>query len=627
MDYAGIGFKAGLEVHQQLDTGKLFCRCQPVLLNNEPDSTIKRYLRPTASEMGEFDPAALEQYQKGHHYCYESFNDFSCEIELDEAPPKEADKEALKTVIEIALITNSKILEKNFVMRKLVIDGSNTSGFQRTVLISMGGKIKLKYKALGIQTIVLEEDSARFNRQDKNEVVYRTDRLGIPLIELATEPELFTPEEVKEAALAIGNIFRRTGKAKRGLGTIRQDLNVSIRGGTRVEIKGTQNLLEIDEFAKREAQRQLNLLEIKEELKKRGAKESDLNETPVDVTTVFENTECKFIKNAKESTVLAVKLKKFEGILGKELQQNRRFGTELADYVKARAGTSGLIHSDELPAYGITKNEVLTVQKELSIQPNDGFALVVAPKEKALKAIEVILQRCITALKEVPAETRNALEGGNTSYSRPLAGAERMYPETDLAPIKISKKEIAQIKKDLPLSAKQRLELYTKEFGLSTALANKMKLNNFARFFEKLVKQGHDPTKTAVILLEGLKQVKRMGADTSNLSNEMLEEFLLKIKNKEIRKEVHVEMLFAWAKNPQKPLDEILKEKNMVLASKNEVQTIVKEIINKNQKTIQEKKEHALSALMGEAMQQLKGKASGKEISEVLRRQLKDALK
>lgn len=627
MGYLGVEFKAGLECHQQLDTKKLFCRCPAILREEAAHGTVKRFLRPSASEVGEFDAAALEQFQRGHSYFYEYHNDTNCEIELDEAPPKEIEPQALKTILEVALMTNAKVLKKIFVMRKLVIDGSNTSGFQRTALVALGGKIKMKNKDLGIQTIVLEEDSARPIRKNGNEISYRLDRLGIPLIELATEPELHTPEEVKEAALAIGKLFRLTGKAKRGLGTIRQDINVSIKDGTRIEIKGVQDLEGIDEYVRREIGRQKALLEIKEELNKRGAAENDLEEKPVDITGVFSDTKCGFIKNAKQSAVLAVRLKKFKKILGTELQPGRRFGTELSDYVKARSGAKGIIHSDELPAYGISEKELAKAQNILSCGQNDAFVFVVAEKEKAEKAIQTVLSRCIAALRHVPAETRNALEGGNTEYSRPLSGSARMYPETDLAPIEIPQKELAEIKKGLPLNEEQRFLLYTKKFGLSEKLAKQMKLNNFARFFEELAKAGFDPTTTATVLLDGLKHIKRTGADTNSISNEMLKEFFNRLKMGEIKREIYMDVLAGWAKNPQKTLSAILFEHNISSAGRKEIEKTIKEIVEKNKKLIKENGTHATAALMGEAMQKLKGHARGKEVSEILAKELQKAVK
>ncbi|MDO8627360.1 MAG: Glu-tRNA(Gln) amidotransferase GatDE subunit E, partial [Candidatus Diapherotrites archaeon] len=234
-DYKDLGLKAGLECHQQLDTGKLYCHCPGELTEAKPEFLFHRKIRPTPSELGEYDKAALEAFSKNYTYSYESYNALNCLVELDEEPPQSINKKALDTVLEVALLADSSVLDEFQTMRKAIIDGSTVSGFQRTMLVSLGGKIKLLNKEIGIATIMLEEDASRTIAKTENGITYRIDRLGIPLIELATQPELHTPEEVKECALKIGELFRITGKAKRGIGTIRQDVNISIREGTRVE--------------------------------------------------------------------------------------------------------------------------------------------------------------------------------------------------------------------------------------------------------------------------------------------------------------------------------------------------------------------------------------------------------
>ena len=332
IDYKELGLKAGLECHQQLDTGKLFCRCPSILREEKPDFAIRRHLRAVASELGEYDAAALEAQRKELSYIYEGYNDTTCLIEADEEPPKNIEPEALNTILKIALMVGAKVPDALQVMRKTVIDGSNTSGFQRTMLVALGGKIKLKNKTIDVQTIVLEEDAARPMQKGEKEITYRLDRLGVPLIELANAPQLESPEEVKECALAIGNIFRLTGKAKRGLGTIRQDLNVSIARGARVEIKGVQELGKIDEYVKREIQRQMKLLELREEMKRRNIFEEDFwggNAKLAELTEIFRKTESKIIANAfqKEQAVVGVKLGKMRGLLGFELQPNKKFST------------------------------------------------------------------------------------------------------------------------------------------------------------------------------------------------------------------------------------------------------------------------------------------------------------
>jgi glutamyl-tRNA(Gln) amidotransferase subunit E len=609
LDYQKIGLKAGLEVHQQLDTGKLFCRCPSLLREDKADIRVKRRLRAVASELGEFDRAALEAAGKEQVFVYEGYKDSTCELEFDECPPREADSEAVETALKVALMLGSQALDEITVMRKAVVDGSNTSGFQRTMLVALGGALELRNKKVGVQSIVLEEDAARPVEKSEGKIVYRVDRLGIPLIELATAPELGTPEEAKECALKIGEVLRRTCKAKRGLGTIRQDLNVSIACGARVEIKGVQALEMIGLYVEREAQRQLALLQLREELKK-AAKKTTL--AARDISSVFKQTECKFLKG---KTVFGAKAAGLAGLLGTELQPGRRFGTELAEHVRAKTGLRGILHSDELPAYGVSKTEVDKVRSALGCGKNDAFILLQATAEKAKKAFGVIQGRIASAQKGIPEETRNALEDGNTAYSRPLPGAARMYPETDLEPIRISPEKLKRIGKELPLSVQERERLYRGK-GLSEKLVRKMVLDNKACFFEELLAKGVNATTAATLLLETTVQLKREGI---GVSNAMIEGLLLAEKKGTVTREVFTEILREWSSKPEKSLEELLEELNIGASSEKEIRDAIKKIVAENSGLIGEKGTHAIGALMGDAMKQLRGKATGREISRILK--------
>ena len=622
LDYKKIGLKCGLECHQQLDTDKLFCRCPSVLRDDKPDFVIERKIRAVASELGEFDRAALEAVGKGITYKYEAYNGTNCLIEIDEEPVKPADTEALETILKVALMAKSNILDELFVMRKQVSDGSVVSAFQRTMLASIGGELELSGKRVGVQSMALEEDAGRPTAKKEGEITYRIDRLGIPLIELATAPELFTPEEVKECALKIGELFRRTCKAKRGLGTIRQDVNISIAGGSRVEIKGVQELELIDEYVRREAQRQLALIELKQELAKRKISEKNFEDLHVaDLSQIFSETQCKFLKG---KTVFGVALHRMQGLLGKELQPSRRFGTEVADYVKARTGLAGILHSDELPAYGISEKEIEYARHKLNCVMDDAFVIVQADTARAQRALAVVAERCKMALHGVPEETRNALEGANTEYSRPLPGAARMYPETDLAPVRITAERLYALEKELPLAVAEREKLYAGK-GMSRNLVDGMKLNNYACFFEELLKKGINATTAASLLLEGLTQLRREGVE--GISDEMVEELLLAEKNGKITKGILLDVLRLWCKSQGKSIEEILKELNVERVGSGEVEKLIAELVRKNSNLVEEKGEHAAGALMGDAMRLLKGKADGSTVSRILKEELAKAAK
>ncbi len=626
VDYKAVGLKAGLEVHQQLDTGKLFCRCASKLVNREPDFRFTRKLRLAASELGEFDRAALEQFKKGVVYEYEFFDDCCCLVEADEEPPKQADEEALKVALKIALMCNAHVFDELVVMRKIVIDGSNVSGFQRTMLIAENGRVDIGNKKIGIQTIVLEEDAARPMKREGNKIVYRLDRLGIPLIEIATAPQLKTPQEVKLCALKIGELLRRTCKVKRGLGTIRQDINISIKNGARIELKGVQELELIDKYVENEVKRQLALLEIKEELAKRKLSEKELRLDYKDLSELFKGTQCKIIASglSKGKRVFGIKLSKFAGLIGKEVQPSRRFGTELADYIKARHGLAGLFHSDELPRYGITEQEVASVKEALACKAQDAFVLLVTDKSTAKKAFETIIERCKIALKGVPEETREALPDGNSCYKRPLPGSARMYPETDIPKTVVSKEMIEQLKKELPLTVEERLALY-KKHGLSEKLANEMKLSNYACFFEELIKQGFDAKRCAVLLLEELKNLERQGINMENIKEKDIVE-LLKAEQKGFNRDLSIEVLKEKGKHAEKSINEIIESFKASKVSEEEAKALIAKIVERNKKLVAEKKEHAINALMGEAMKELKGKLEAKLVAKMLKEAIEKAL-
>ena len=355
LNYKELGLKAGLEIHQQLDTkNKLFCKC-PTILKDLTDSNneFSRYLRPTQSEMGKVDLAALEESKYNRKYVYKTY-DTTCLVENDEEPPSELNEDAIDLTLEIALLFNMEIIDEIHTMRKIVIDGSNTTGFQRTALVATNGCMEVDGDPIGVTVLCLEEEAAQKVTDSKTEVTYSLDRLGIPLVEIATSADIKTPEQAKKVAEYIGMILRSTGKVKRGLGTIRQDINISIAQGARVEIKGVQMLGMIDKIVENEAIRQINLLDIRKKLEERNA---SVEEDIIDVTDVFKNTECKLIqKSIKKGKVLAICLRGFGGLVGWEIQPNRRLGSEFSD--RAKGYTGGIFHTDEMPKYGVSAEEV-----------------------------------------------------------------------------------------------------------------------------------------------------------------------------------------------------------------------------------------------------------------------------
>ena len=364
---------------------------------------------------------------------------------MDEEPPHPINLDAVKVVLTASLMMNMQPVDEVHVMRKTVIDGSNTTGFQRTTIIALDGWIKVGDKIIPMQASSLEEDAARkTGTQDEGKTIrYRIDRLGIPLIEVATAPVIYSPQEAQEVAFAIGRILRDTGKVMRGLGTIRQDLNVSLPNGALIEIKGVQELDLIATVVDYEVQRQLNLIAIKEELAKRGITPDSLKADFVDVTGLFKATKSKVIRKAvdKNQKVLAVKLSGFNGLTGRELMPNFRLGSELSDYAKFWGRVGGIFHTDEVLAnYGITPEEVKALREAVGAAEDDAVVFVADTAENTHDALKAVVERAQVACKCIPQETRTAKDDGTTRYMRPRPGAARMYPETDIPPQPITRR-------------------------------------------------------------------------------------------------------------------------------------------------------------------------------------------
>lgn len=617
----------GLEIHQQLDTGKLFSRTPTTLREDAPEFTFTRRLHAVASETGKMDAAALEAMHKKQTFVYQGHHENTSLVETDEEPPHEMDANALNAALEVSLLCHATIADAIVVMRKTVVDGSNPSGFQRTAQVSFGGNITLNDETLiRVQGIAIEEDSARPIEKKEHEIIYRLDRLGFPLIELATMPDIHTPEKAKETALKIGEVMRITGRVKRGLGSIRQDINISVPGGARVELKGVQELDLIDEYVRREMQRQNVLLEVKEQLKKEGLTHDLINsQAGINITSMVQKYTSKMIQSAlqKKQAIYAVRLPFMQGKMGKEVQLERRIGSEISSYVKARAGLQGLLHGDEtLSNYGITPENVLEIRNTLHCHEKDSFALVIGEEGKCTHAIGVIKHRVAQLLEGVPEETRNALEGGNSEYSRPLPGAARMYPETDVQDIFIQPEMLSSLQKKLPTWANERKKMYIQK-GLSEKLADEMKLDNKARFFERMLNEGYDATTVATLLLSTLNIVRKENPDVDMLNEEQLENLLAAEKNKLVLRERFADVLREWANHPSDSLSQIMMHMKIENAGEDDVLKIVNQIMDKNEHLIIAKGMNAQQAFMGMAMQALRGKAQGYFIAQAVEKELK----
>jgi len=626
-DYEKIGLKVGLEIHQQLATSaKLFCKCKPELFKEEPEITFLRRLRPTQSELGQIDPAAYFEFQKGVKIRYEADTQTSCLVEMDEEPPHPLNMEAVEIALTAALMMNAKPVDEIHVMRKTVIDGSNTTGFQRTCVIALNGQVKVKEKTIPIQHISLEEDAARKTGEEQGNIIrYRIDRLGVPLIEVATAPVINSPKEAEEVALAIGRILRATEKVMRGLGTIRQDLNISIQGGALTEIKGVQELEIIPLVIEYEVQRQLNLIKISQELQKTGAKEENLKEEFFDVTHVFQQTKCKVLRKAleKNQKILAAKLPKFKGFLKRELMPNIRLGTEMADRAKFWGRVGGIFHTDELPAYGITEEEIEALRKMVNAKEEDAVVFVADTPENAKDALKAVLERAKEALKGVPEETRAANPDGTTRYMRPRPGAARMYPETDTPPIQITEHYVRQILASLPELPEQKLQRLIRNYGLNQKLATQVMDSEYTELFETIAKENKvSPTTIAVFLTETMKALKREGVQIEKISESQIKEIFKCIGSGELTKEALQDVVIWLSKHEGQSPRKAIENLGLKTLSREELEGIINNAISCNKDLIEKSGEKAFGSIMGMVMREVRGRAKAELVSELIKKKL-----
>ena len=620
-DYEELGLMMGLEIHQQLDSQtKLFCRCPNSLTDKQPEGRLERRLRPTQSELGEIDRAAYEESQRNLQFIYETYNHHTCLVEADEEPPAPLNQEAVDISIILACLMNMKVVDEFHTMRKQVIDGSNTSGFQRTGILATDGYVETKYGNVTIETLGLEEDAARRIGEEDGKIIFRLDRLGIPLAEITTSPDMHHPLQVKAVAYQLGQILRST-RVKRGLGTIRQDLNISIKDGSRIEVKGVQDLDLMPTIVENEVERQLNLIEIAEILDKRDA---EVEEEIHDVTELLENSQSKVVQSTlseDDSAVLAIILRGFNGLIGREVQPGRRLGTEFSEHGK-KMGVKGLFHTDELPAYGITQEEVDTIKSKLNLGENDAFILVSGNIIKANNALKEVIKRAKQSLVGVPEETRRAMDNGNTEYLRPLPTASRMYVETDIPTEIIDKQRVEKIASNLPELPVVKKERIKESYGLSEDLAEQLVQENNADLFEEVQKElpNMESVKIASDIAYTLKDLRRDGLDISKLNRDVLVEIFSLVDNNVIAA-AETEVVLKDACNGISA-EESVEKNNLEKLSDDVIEEGIKEIIKENESMILERKMGAMGPLMGKAMAKFKGKADGKTVSSIIKKEI-----
>ncbi|MDW0193333.1 MAG: Glu-tRNA(Gln) amidotransferase subunit GatE [Nitrososphaeraceae archaeon] len=613
----------GLEIHQQLGSkNKLFCDCK-INDSNEYDFTFKRNLRPTQSEMGSYDQAALFESKKIKTVKYQSSKNANCLIESDEEPPKMVNNEALEFVLTISLALNCTIEDELHVMRKIVIDGSNTTGFQRTILVGRNGFLEVEGVRVGIQSVCLEEDAARIINEDKREDEnkgYSLDRLGIPLIEIALEPISDSPIFVTNVAQTVGRLLRSTKKVTRGLGSIRQDVNISTEDGPVVEVKGVQQLSQLPLVIEYERKRQDALNQIANELKKRKIDESSFIDHVTDVTQLLSKSSSKVVKKilTGDSRFTAFVLRGFKGLLSFEPYPAIRLGKELGDLVKVY-GIGGIFHSDELPNYGITPEDVESISAVLRMDKNDAFVLIGGPTKLVNTVLFELFTRIKKAFSGVVPETRSARLDGVTVFSRPKPGASRMYPETDIPYISIDKRKLKQLSQDTPQPWNEIIDQICKKYNINKTLAENIFDSKYFLLFEKIVSHTSiSPSFVISKLTEDLVSMEREGYDSSILSEDVLFCLFTELDNSRITKESIPLVIEKLLKNESMDVDEIISSFGTESISEEYVDETISKIIHENATVISQKGLDSVGLLMGRCMEVLRGKIDGEKVNKKL---------
>ena len=563
-DYDRIGFMAGLEVHQQLKTKKkLFCNCPAGIYNtfDDYDAEIIRHMRPTLSELGEYDGTALMEFKTRKTIIYRIKNKTACTYDIDDTPPFPINREAIQIAIEICLLCKLNIVGEIHIIRKQYLDGSIPTGFQRTAILGVEGEIPLKNKKVRLIQLSVEEDSCREVSDIGHVRTYQTDRLGIPLIETVTYPDFVNPDEVREGAEYIRFLNRSTGKVLTGIGSGREDVNCSCRGGSRVEIKGVSHNKWIPELTHNEAFRQWALLHIREVLRKRIKNSQNWNISNANMNFADIDFESAPLVHARENKfkLVGVNLPGFRGILSHFVQPGRIFADEISDRIKVIACIErpNLLHSEQIEEV-IPDGSLVKVKQILNGGINDAQMLVWGPPDDIPTALEAIEERCQLAFDGVPRESRKSFEDGTTIFERVLPGPDRMYPDTDSAPIPLEDENIREIEKKLPIDVSIRMRQLQKwEIPLDTY--HYILKNNLVPLIEKIVTELEiEPKLTGTLFGHTLKHWEGQYPRSRDFCYDQMYEMLKFLKNKGLDYVLAKKMIPVIYQYPNMDYDSVL---------------------------------------------------------------------
>lgn len=623
--YDSIGFKSGLEVHQQLLTKeKLFCRCPAGVFNDHEvyDAEIIRHMRPTLSELGEYDGTALMEFKTKKTIIYRIKNETTCTYEVDDTPPFPVNREALDIAIRISLLSKLNIVGEVHITRKQYLDGSIPTGFQRTAIIGVEGEIPLKNKKVRLIQLSLEEDSCREISDNGHIRTYKTDRLGMPLIETVTYPDMVNPDEVKEACDYIRFLGRSTGLVRTGIGAGRQDVNVSCKGGTRVEIKGVAHTRWIPELTHNECFRQWALLKIRQELHNRGL---TLNEWTISSAPVhYHSYKFKYqpLVTAKENKhkIIAVNLPGFKGLLSFFTQPGKMFANEISDRLKVIACIEkpNMTHSEALDPV-IPEKDWERIRESLQADEKDAQIVFWAPEADVATAMETIEERCKMAFQGVPNETRKSFEDGTTIFERVLPGADRMYPDTDSPPIPLADAHIDKLGENLPEEVRDRYGRML-AWGIPEDTYTYIFKNNLFPEIERIIADLNlNPTFVGTLFGHRLKFVEGHYERGNEFSYSQIYDLLSYLLNHNITLDLATLMLPQLYEHPKMDFDSILTSLKFKKIAKEEILANIPFLKGKYREIMYKEGDEARNRwIMGQLRRMATGNIAMNELSRIV---------
>jgi glutamyl-tRNA(Gln) amidotransferase subunit E len=646
-DYRTLGFLSGLEIHQQLKTrSKLFCRCPAGRFVTHHDAEVLRHMRPTLSELGEYDGTALMEFKTRKEIVYQLERNTICTYEIDDTPPFEIDNEAIRIAVEIAQLLNLNLVSEIHVMRKQYLDGSIPTGFQRTAMLGLGGVIPFVVPELGldrelrIRQLSLEEDSCREVSDIGHRVTFLTDRLGTPLAETVTEPDLFTPLELQAGARLLAHVAQMTGKVRRGPGAARQDVNVSVAGGRRIEIKGVDHHRGLPRLVHVEAFRQLNLLRIRAELQRRGVTLEmlsipddglpwEVSPNSVDVGATLKHCDHGGIHDALTGgeKVVSVRLPGFGGLLAKRTQPGVTFAHEFMDRVRVIACIEHqpfMIHSD-LRESGLDQGQWRQLGKLLRAEKGDALVVVWGPEQDAATAVREVLFRARDALAGVPSETRQAFGDGTNGFERILPGPDRMYPDTDTPPLPIPDSIVVEIRERLPERPWAREARYER-LGLDPLVAWRLAHAPWADLFDGLDPVRGDLARRLAATLEHRIPHHRRRKGLSTPEPERVKPMVRAVASGEIRLEAMERIFDALLEQPLIPADEVLAPFRCRLGDSEELEQKLREVAGRVEPLASKPPDVVWRWAMGELMPLFLGRLEPAHVEARLAEMLREKL-